>query len=103
MTALPQVLRNVRVGDRDPRRRRAGSPPTIAAVEAALGDAGRVLVRPSGTEPLVRVMVEAAGAAAPTRPRRRLAAGRRGRPRVAAARAARPASRPARRVTGPYA
>src|SRR5581483_1661688 len=56
---LPQVLRNVRVADR------AGLPDATAfwaeveAVEAELGDAGRVLVRPSGTEPLVRVMVEA--------------------------------------------
>ena len=33
--------------------------PAIAAVEARLGEKGRVLVRPSGTEPLVRVMVEA--------------------------------------------
>ncbi len=56
---LPQVLRNVRVADR------AGLPGAtafwaeVAAVEAELGDGGRVLVRPSGTEPLVRIMVEA--------------------------------------------
>jgi phosphoglucosamine mutase len=56
---LPQVLRNVRVADR------AGLPAAtafwaeVAAVEGELGDAGRVLVRPSGTEPLVRIMVEA--------------------------------------------
>jgi phosphoglucosamine mutase len=58
MTRLPQVLRNVRVAERDPAvaERLAGP---IAAVEARLGDQGRVLVRPSGTEPLVRVMVEA--------------------------------------------
>jgi phosphoglucosamine mutase len=58
MTRLPQVLRNVRVAGRDPAvvERLAGP---IAAVEARLGDHGRVLVRPSGTEPLVRVMVEA--------------------------------------------
>ena len=41
-------------------RRVAASPTEIAAVEADLGGQGRVLVRPSGTEPLVRVMVEAA-------------------------------------------
>jgi phosphoglucosamine mutase len=58
MTRLPQVLRNVRVAERDPAvaERLAGP---IASVEARLGDHGRVLVRPSGTEPLVRVMVEA--------------------------------------------
>ena len=58
MTRLPQVLHNVRVAERDPAvaERLAGP---IASVEARLGDHGRVLVRPSGTEPLVRVMVEA--------------------------------------------
>ncbi len=58
MTRLPQVLRNVRVARRDPAvaERLAGA---IASVETRLGDHGRVLVRPSGTEPLVRVMVEA--------------------------------------------
>jgi phosphoglucosamine mutase len=58
MTRLPQVLRNVRVAERDPAivERLA---PDIAAVEERLGDQGRVLVRTSGTEPLVRVMVEA--------------------------------------------
>ena len=58
MTRFPQVLRNVRVGVvvRDLDERLAGD---IAAAEAALGDDGRVVVRRSGTEPLVRVMVEA--------------------------------------------
>ncbi len=58
MTRLPQVLRNVRVARRDPAivDRLADD---IAAVEKRLGDHGRVLVRTSGTEPLVRVMAEA--------------------------------------------
>ncbi len=60
---FPQVLRNVNVPDRT----RFGHEPAIqAAIDAAartLGDQGRVLVRPSGTEPLVRVMVEASDAA----------------------------------------
>ena len=57
MTRLPQVLVNVRAA-----RTRARDPQVLAAVaeqEAALGEAGRVLLRPSGTEELVRVMVEA--------------------------------------------
>jgi phosphoglucosamine mutase len=58
MTRLPQVLRSVQVPERDPAlvERLA---PAIAAVEARLGPEGRVLVRPSGTEPVVRVMAEA--------------------------------------------
>lgn len=60
MTIYPQVLVNVRGVDRalvatDPVVQDA-----VARVSADLGDSGRVLLRPSGTEPLVRVMVEAA-------------------------------------------
>ena len=58
MTSLPQVLVNVRVAHRlpDVAERLAAE---IAAAEQELGDTGRILVRASGTEPLVRVMVEA--------------------------------------------
>lgn len=55
----PQVLRNVRVADRDGLEQAAAFWAEVAAVQADLGDDGRVLVRPSGTEPVVRVMVEA--------------------------------------------
>jgi phosphoglucosamine mutase len=58
MTTVPQVLRNVAVGRVDPTRLEAIRP-DVDEVAASLGDRGRVLVRPSGTEPLVRVMVEA--------------------------------------------
>jgi phosphoglucosamine mutase len=59
MTRMPQVLRNVRVADRDGLDRADALWADVQAVQAALGDEGRVLIRPSGTEPLVRVMVEA--------------------------------------------
>ena len=58
MTSLPQVLVNVRLAERDPDLLDRLTD-DIAAAEARLGDEGRVLVRPSGTEPLIRVMVEA--------------------------------------------
>ena len=58
MTRLPQVLRNVRVASRNPEVASMVRP-AIEEVEAEMAGRGRVLVRPSGTEPLVRVMVEA--------------------------------------------
>jgi phosphoglucosamine mutase len=59
MTRLPQVMVNVKVARRfDP-----GAVPAVATAvagaEARLGGAGRIVLRPSGTEPLIRVMVEA--------------------------------------------
>ncbi|WP_433251528.1 phosphoglucosamine mutase [Streptosporangium sp. CA-135522] len=62
MTRLPQVLINVKGVD----RAKASAPELSAAVavaESELGETGRVLIRPSGTEPMIRVMVEAASAA----------------------------------------
>ncbi len=61
----PQLLRNVRVEDRDRRLNWHNCDPltfAIAQAEAEMGNQGRVLVRASGTEPLIRVMVEAASA-----------------------------------------
>ncbi len=59
MRRLPQVLVNIRVTERDGLAGSAAIARAVAEEEAALGDRGRVLVRASGTEPLVRVMVEA--------------------------------------------
>jgi phosphoglucosamine mutase len=59
MEKLPQVLVNVRVGDRDAATSAPEIGVAVAREEAALAGRGRVLLRPSGTEPLVRVMVEA--------------------------------------------
>lgn len=61
MTRLPQVLVNVKDVD----RAKASVPElsaAVAAAEAELGETGRVLIRPSGTEPMIRVMVEASSA-----------------------------------------
>lgn len=61
----PQLLRNVRVEDRDRRRHWQDCAPVqqaIAQAEREMGDRGRILVRASGTEPVIRVMVEAASA-----------------------------------------
>ncbi len=61
----PQLLRNVRVNDRDRRLNWQQCEPVqqaIAQANAAMGDQGRILVRASGTEPLIRVMVEAVSA-----------------------------------------
>ncbi len=58
MTALPQELINVRVRDKNNWQEVPAIRESIAAVEQRLGETGRVLVRASGTEPLLRVMVE---------------------------------------------
>ncbi len=58
----PQLLRNVKVEDRERRCQWQQCEPLqqeIARAETAMGDRGRILVRASGTEPVVRVMVEA--------------------------------------------
>jgi phosphoglucosamine mutase len=59
MTRLPQVLVNVPDVDKSRADEDAILAAAVAEAEAELGDSGRVLLRPSGTEPLVRVMVEA--------------------------------------------
>lgn len=59
LNIYPQVLQNVRVADK---AEALANPEVQAAVDqvtAELGDTGRILVRESGTEPVIRVMVEA--------------------------------------------
>lgn len=60
MQRFPQELINVRVADKHAVSENAAVATAIAEAEAKLDGSGRILVRPSGTEPLVRVMVEAA-------------------------------------------
>ena len=59
VTLFPQTLINVRIAPGQNWQTNAALAKECARAEAALGDAGRVLIRASGTEPLVRVMVEA--------------------------------------------
>lgn len=58
MTKLPQKMINVRVGKRFDPLSRADIVDALSRAERELGEAGRVLLRASGTEPLIRVMVE---------------------------------------------
>ena len=55
----PQVLKNVRVKDKEAAQADRDVQAEVQKVSDALGDTGRILVRPSGTDPLIRVMVEA--------------------------------------------
>ena len=59
MTVYPQILVNVRGVDHHSLAGNAVVAAAVASAEAELGETGRVLLRPSGTEPMVRVMVEA--------------------------------------------
>ena len=57
----PQVLENVRVTDKKATQNDSVVQEAVSKVAEALGDTGRILVRESGTEPVVRVMVETLG------------------------------------------
>lgn len=59
MTAYPQVLKNVRVSDKRAVLENLNVQTAVAKVSEHLGDKGRVLLRESGTEPVIRVMAEA--------------------------------------------
>ncbi len=58
-TFYPQVLKNIRVANKANAQEDEDVQAAVAEVAAALGDSGRILVRESGTEPVIRVMVEA--------------------------------------------
>ncbi|SPM38558.1 Phosphomannomutase [Mycobacterium numidiamassiliense] len=59
MRPMPQVLINVEVADKATAAAAPSVRTAVEAAEAELGDTGRILLRPSGTEPMIRVMVEA--------------------------------------------
>ena len=73
MTVFPQILINVKGVDRERLAGDEGVAEAVEAMSAELGDTGRVLLRPSGTEPVVRVMVEAADQATADRVAHQLA------------------------------
>ncbi len=58
MTTYPQVLKNVRMASQIAPEHIPGFPETLEKAEQHLGSRGRILVRPSGTEPVIRVMTE---------------------------------------------
>ena len=58
-TVYPQVLKNVKVTDKAVAQADPDVQAAVAEIAAKLGDSGRILVRESGTEPVIRVMVEA--------------------------------------------
>lgn len=74
MTRFPQTLVNVRVSDKQAVAESSAVAAAVKAAEEALGSDGRVLLRPSGTEPVVRVMVEALDARAAEEHARAIAA-----------------------------
>ncbi|UOW03293.1 phosphoglucosamine mutase [Clavibacter michiganensis subsp. michiganensis] len=74
ITVYPQVMINVRGVDRDRVGDDAELNAAVARAEAELGDTGRILMRASGTEPMIRVMVEAADQATAERHAEELAA-----------------------------
>ena len=59
MKIYPQLLENVRVASKPAAREDEDVKAAVKKVEEALGDEGRILLRESGTEPVIRVMVEA--------------------------------------------
>ena len=59
LTIYPQVLKNVRVKDKPAAQNDEKVQAAVQAVADKLGNTGRILVRESGTEPVIRVMVEA--------------------------------------------
>lgn len=59
MKTYPQLLKNVKVADKAAAMEKPNVKQAVQAAAEALGDRGRVLLRPSGTEPVLRIMVEA--------------------------------------------